>query len=175
MRLRMGMRSTCSSCPSRSVRRHRALGETRCDVDRRLCLTALLIVGGMSMATGAVLQTPQTPKPGAVPIPEVRKVRENLYVIGGGDPRDQKTFSGGNTGIFIGERGVVIVDTKFVGWGKVILDKVQSLTDKPITTIINTHAHFDHARSNAESPASLNSVAHANVNGHMTHRPCPPI
>src|SRR2546428_4212099 len=118
MRLPMGMRSSCSSCRSRSVRRHRGPGETRCDVDRRLCLTALLIVGGMSIAAGAVLQISQTPKPGAVPIPEVRKVRENLYVIGGGDPRDQKTFSGGKTGLFLRERGGGVRHTHVLGRGK---------------------------------------------------------
>jgi len=141
-------------------------------VDRRLCLTALLILGAVSIAAAAALQTP---KPGAVPVPEVRKVRENLYVIGGGDPRDQKTFSGGNTGIFIQERGVVIVDTKFPGWGKVILEKVQSLTDKPITTIINTHTHFDHAGSNIEFPASIDFVAQENTKKYMMQRDCPPV
>src|SRR5262245_26557377 len=172
MRRRTVMRFMYSTCPSRSVQRRRAPGETRCDVDRRLCLTALLIVGGMSIAAAAVLQTP---KPGAVPIPEVQKVRENLYVIGGGDPRDQKTFSGGNTGIFIQERGVVIVDTKFPGWGKVILEKVQSLTNKPVTTIINTHTHFDHAGSNAEFPATVDFVAHENTKKYMMQRDCPPV
>lgn len=141
-------------------------------MDRRLCLSAVLLVGGVSIAAAAARQTPQ---PAGVPVPEVKKVRDNLYVIGGGDPRDQKAFTGGNTGIFITERGVVIVDTKLAGWGRMILDKVQSLTDKPVTTIINTHAHFDHAGSNIEFPASINFVAHENAKKYMMERPCPPI
>ena len=49
------------------------------------------------------------------------------------------TGGGGNTAVFVGASGVVVVDTKNPGWGQPILDKIKELTPKPITTIINTH------------------------------------
>lgn len=135
--------------------------------------TALaLVIGGVSIAALGAQQP--TPTPGKVPIPDLAKVRDNFYVLGGGDPRT-KEFSGGNTGIFIAERGVVLVDTKFAGWGRVILDKVKAVTDKPVIAIINTHAHFDHAGSNAEFPDSVNFVAHENAKKYMMQSPCTPV
>jgi glyoxylase-like metal-dependent hydrolase (beta-lactamase superfamily II) len=131
----------------------------------------LLAAGASIAAVGAQL----SPVPGKVPIPELKKVHDRLYVMGGGDPRAPNEFSGGNTGIFIAERGVVLVDTKFAGWGRAILDKVKSVTDKPIIGIINTHAHFDHAGSNAEFPVSVEFIAHENAKQHMIQTSCPPV
>ena len=33
----------------------------------------------------------------------------------------------------------VVVDTQLPGWGQAILDQLRSVTDKPVTVIINTH------------------------------------
>ena len=53
-----------------------------------------------------------------------------------------------NTAVFITDLGVVIVDTKLAGWGQPLLDKIKTITSRPIATIINTHAHGDHTGSN---------------------------
>jgi cyclase len=37
------------------------------------------------------------------------------------------------------------------------------LTDKPVTTLVNTHTHFDHVGSNREFPADVEVVAHENT------------
>ena len=55
--------------------------------------------------------------------------------------------------MFVTATGVVVVDTKNPGWGQPILDKIRELTDKPVTTIINTHTHGDHVSGNVEFPA----------------------
>ena len=44
----------------------------------------------------------------------------------------------------VAANGVVLVDTKLANNGQAILDQVRSVTDKPITHIINTHTHGDH-------------------------------
>ena len=81
---------------------------------------------------------------------EVERLQENLYVLRGG---------GGNSSAFITSDGVVLIDTKVAGWGQPLIDRIAELTDNPVTTIINTHAHFDHVSGNVEFPASIDVVA----------------
>jgi cyclase len=110
---------------------------------RTIAAGFLLAAGAFSIAIAGYQQPAaggnQQPK-----VVEVDKIKENLYVLKGG---------GGNTAVFIRSNSVVVVDTKTEGWGKVILAKIQELTPKPVTTIINTHSHFDHVSGNVEFPA----------------------
>ena len=69
------------------------------------------------------------------------------------------TGGGGNTAAFITDRGVVVVDTKLAGWGQPILDKIKTVSDKPVITIINTHSHPDHVGSNETFPANVEFIA----------------
>ena len=85
---------------------------------------------------------------------EVEQLADNLYVLRGG---------GGNSAAFVTSNGVVLVDTKVAGWGQPLIDKIGELTSNPVTTIINTHAHFDHVSGNVEFPASVEFVAHENA------------
>jgi cyclase len=98
---------------------------------------------------------PQFPSPGVV---EVEKVKDTLFVLKGG---------GGNTGVFITAGGVVVVDTKYPGWGRPILEKLRTLTDKPVTMIINTHTHGDHVSGNVEFPATVEVVVQENTRANM--------
>lgn len=100
--------------------------------------------------------------PGGQTVAGIEKVRDNLYMVTGG---------GGNTAVFVTSTGVVLVDTKLANWGQAILDKVRTVTDKPITHIINTHTHGDHVGSNDFFPASVEVVAHANVTASMKRMP----
>jgi glyoxylase-like metal-dependent hydrolase (beta-lactamase superfamily II) len=59
--------------------------------------------------------------------------------------------------------GVVVIDTKQPGWGAPIREAIEAATDRPVTTIINTHAHADHAGGNKEFPGMVDIVAHANA------------
>src|SRR5690349_14903183 len=109
---------------------------------RRVVLTALLAAGLMSIAVGAAQQAGRAAQGGRGAAPlggtpsvdnlQVQKLTDNLYVLGGG---------GGNTAAFITANGVVLVDTKVSGWGPSIIEKLKTLTNKPVTTIINTHTH----------------------------------
>ena len=121
---------------------------------RILLLGTLTVIGAVGIAAGQGGQQPQTA--------ELEKVRENLYVIRGG---------GGNTAAFVTAEGVVLVDTKLAGWGDRIMEKVRSVTDKPVTTIINTHTHGDHVGSNEHFPASVEVVAHENTKANMQKMP----
>jgi cyclase len=69
--------------------------------------------------------------------------------------------------VFITETGVTIVDTKLPGWGQVILDRVKTVTSKPITRIINTHTHGDHTGSNEFFGPSIESIVQENAKTSM--------
>jgi glyoxylase-like metal-dependent hydrolase (beta-lactamase superfamily II) len=68
--------------------------------------------------------------------------------------------------------GVTLVDTKIKGYGQDILAAVRNITDKPVTTIINTHTHWDHTGSNTEFPDTVNFVVHENTRGHLASDAC---
>jgi cyclase len=116
-------------------------------------LAALLALGGVAVAVKAA-QAPQ----GQPQTAEIQKVKENLYVITGG---------GGNTAALVTAKGVVLVDTKLANWGERIMEKVRSVTDKPVTTIINTHTHGDHVGSNEYFEPSVEIVTHENTKSNM--------
>lgn len=123
----------------------------------------LAVVVGLGMAAIAVNGLRAQPAPPAgPPVAEIQKVKENLFVITGG---------GGNTAAFVTNGGVVIVDTKLAGWGQAILDKVRTVTDKPVTHIINTHTHGDHVGSNEFFAPSVEIVAHENTAANMKKMP----
>ena len=79
---------------------------------------------------------------------------------------------GGNTAIFVATDGVVLVDTKIKGYGPDILAHVRELTDKPVTTIINTHTHWDHSGANTEFPDTVEFVVQENTRGHLASDDC---
>jgi cyclase len=133
---------------------------------RGLVLSVLLIVGSMSIAI-AGYQAQGGPSQQALDVTKLEKVKNNLYMITGSNPIPRESFSGGNTAVFVTDSGVVVVDTKLAGWGQVILDKIKTVTNKPVTTIINTHTHGDHTGSNSMFPATVDIIAHENTKANM--------
>ena len=120
-------------------------------------LSALIAVGLLSVSLKAAVQQPAggPPKPMVV---EVQKLKDNLFVLTGG---------GGNTAVFVQANGVTVVDTKNPGWGQPILTKIKELTNKPVTTIINTHTHGDHVSGNVAFPKAVQIVTQANTRLNM--------
>jgi cyclase len=133
---------------------------------RTSVLTAISVLGTLTIAVAAS-QAPAPPSQAALAVTKIEKVKDNLFVITGSSPTPRETFSGGNTGVFITDKGVVVVDTKLAGWGPTILERIKSVTDKPVTTIINTHTHGDHTGSNEFFGASVESVVHENTKANM--------
>ena len=116
----------------------------------RLIVLVTLLATGITVA--AAFQAP------AAMVVDVEKLKDNLYLMKGG---------GGNSAVFITSTGVTVVDTKLPGWGKPLLDKIKTVTDKPITTVINTHSHFDHVSGNVEFPANVEVITHENTRTFM--------
>ena len=119
---------------------------------RTYVLGTLVMTWVLSASITALQQAPaQQPSAAAL---QVDKIKDNLFVLRGG---------GGNTAVFIAGNGVVLVDTKIFGWGQPIIERVKELTPKPVTTIINTHTHYDHVEGNPEFPANVEVIAHENT------------
>src|SRR5437870_12812210 len=110
---------------------------------RLILLGALLTVAALSMAEAAYQQPQQGLSPQALAATKLEKVKDNLYIITGADPTNREMFSGGNTGVFITDNGVVVVDTKLAGWGQILIDNIHSVTNQPSTKINKTKTHGD--------------------------------
>ena len=129
---------------------------------RCVVLGAVIVVGALSMAVARPQAQPPGPK-----VIDIEKLKDNLYVLTSSTPGNPATFSGGNVAVFVTDGGVVLVDTKLAGWGQALLDKVKTVTSKPITTIINTHTHGDHTGNNGFFGATVDSVTHENTAANM--------
>ena len=112
----------------------------------------------MSVAIKGYQQAPPV-QPSAKAL-EAEKLKDNLWVLKGAG-------SGGNTAVFVTAKGVVVVDTKNPGWGQPIIEKIRELTDKPITTIINTHTHGDHVSGNVEFTPPVEVIVQKNTKANM--------
>jgi glyoxylase-like metal-dependent hydrolase (beta-lactamase superfamily II) len=131
-------------------------------------VVAAFLVTALTLSARGFQGPPAGAPPGGLPPPpqqqgpkvvEAQKVKDNLYVLTGG---------GGNTTLFVtANNGAVVIDTKLPGWGQVLQDKIRSLTDKPVTTVINTHTHADHTSGNVEFPPTVNFVVQANTKVNM--------
>lgn len=118
---------------------------------KRLSVLGTLVLAGALTVAVAAQQPP--PQPSADNL-TVDKVKDNLWVIRGG---------GGNTAVFATAKGLTVIDTKSPGWGQPLLDKIKSISDKPITTVINTHTHYDHVSGNVLMPATVEVIAQENT------------
>src|SRR5204862_5474607 len=131
---------------------------------RAILLGTLIAVGGLSLAVSG-----QAPGPSAKSIAaiKVEKVKDNLYILTGSGVEDLTAFSGGNVAVFITDAGVTLVDAKLPGFGPTIVDRVKSVTNKPITRIINTHTHGDHTGSNEFFGATIDTIVQENTKANM--------
>ena len=127
---------------------------------KRTAILATIVLTGTAIAVAAQQQPPagRGGAPQLPPIEQIQKVKDNLFMIPG---------AGGNTAVFVTANGVVLVDTKLANNGQAILDRVRSVTNRPVTTIINTHTHGDHMGSNEFFPASVEIVTHENTQTNM--------
>src|SRR5277367_5926445 len=84
----------------------------------------------------------------------VHQLKPNVYWIEGG---------GGNSGVIIGDKGVIVIDAKTTAaGGKELLEDIAKITPKPVTTVILTHSDADHVNGLASFPAGVKVIAHEN-------------
>ena len=111
-----------------------------------LAFTTIASLG--ALATLARAQAPAT-----APF-KVHDLKPNVYWVEGG---------GGNSGVIVGDKGVIVVDAKTTpAGGKELLDAIAKITPKPVTTVILTHSDGDHVNGLASFPAGITIIAHEN-------------
>jgi glyoxylase-like metal-dependent hydrolase (beta-lactamase superfamily II) len=80
------------------------------------------------------------------------KVSERIYVLHGLQAMPDRHNAGmiSNTGVVLTETGVVVVDSGGShAIGRLIVEKIKDLTDKPIIAVFNSHIHGDHWLGNS--------------------------
>jgi len=92
---------------------------------------------------------------GQAPAPlVVHQLSPKVYWVEGG---------GGNSGVIIGDKGVIVVDAKTTpAAGKELIDDIAKITPKPVSTVILTHSDGDHVNGLASFPAGITIIAHEN-------------
>ena len=89
---------------------------------------------------------------------EIVKINDNFFMI--------KPINGvaGNIGVFISEKGLVLVDDQWEIIEDLIMETINSISKKDISFIINTHFHYDHVDGNkAFGKKGIPIISHENV------------
>jgi glyoxylase-like metal-dependent hydrolase (beta-lactamase superfamily II) len=82
----------------------------------------------------------------------VHQLKPNLYWVEG---------AGGNSGVIVGDKGVIVIDAKITAAGaKEMLDDIAKITPKPVTTVILTHSDQDHVVGLSSFPSGVKIIAH---------------
>ena len=67
----------------------------------------------------------------------------------------------GNSSFIVNDNDVIVVDdhvSPAAAW--VLLEEIKEVTSKPVTTVINTHFHFDHAHGNQIFAPNVQIIGH---------------
>jgi len=89
---------------------------------------------------------------------EIVKINDTFFII--------KPIGGvaGNIGVFISDKGLVLVDDQWEIIEDLILETIKSISKKEVSFIINTHFHYDHVDGNkAFGKKGIPIVSHENV------------
>lgn len=93
---------------------------------------------------------------------ETHQLTEQIYMLSG---------QGGNIGLFVGEDGIFMIDDQYAPLTPKILSAIQTITNKPVSYLINTHWHGDHTGGNANmQKAGATIIAHENVRKRMSQK-----
>jgi len=108
---------------------------------------------------------------GAAPAGQAERRVVRLRTLSPGDVLYVMLGGGGNALALIGEEHVVLIDAKSPGWGAPILEAISAASDRPVGTVINTHAHSDHTGGNVDVSSATAIIAHANAKAAMARMP----
>jgi len=116
---------------------------------KRLNISVLVAAAVVSAASALAQQPP------AIQPVMMKQLKPDVWVGLGG--------SGGNSTIYVGKTGVIVVDAKQTEAGaKDLLAEIGKITPKPVTTVFLTHSDGDHVNGLVAYPTSVKVIAHEN-------------
>jgi cyclase len=124
---------------------------------RTLLIRASAVAVMLAAAWATYTQNPPAPPIG------IQKLKDDLYVIG-----VTKGVGAGNVAVQLTNDGVILVDDMFDRNHDELLQKLKSVTDRPIKYVLNTHQHDDHSGGNAKMLAmNAEVISHRNARANM--------
>jgi cyclase len=118
-----------------------------------LCTLCCLVVSASAQ------QQASTQRQAPLPI-SVEKIKGNIFQVKGG--------SGANTGFFVADKEVVVIDAKMTEESaKQMIDEIKKITSHPVTKIILTHSDGDHVNGLVGFPPGLEIISHDNTRDDM--------
>jgi cyclase len=109
-------------------------------------LAAVSAAGSVALGQGAAAPAPNYAALPFAPM-VVREVKPGLYMLVG---------DGGNAVVRVADDGLILVDTKLPGdnYYQELMQKIRSVSDKPIKYVFITHVHNDHSGNAARFQAA---------------------
>ena len=79
----------------------------------------------------------------------LEKLSDHVYAFAGIENASPENSFASNSGVIIGEKGVLVVDTRVSAKeAEQLIQQINTITQKPILYAVNTHFHFDHSLGN---------------------------
>ncbi|MGB8951381.1 MAG: MBL fold metallo-hydrolase [Candidatus Aminicenantales bacterium] len=124
-----------------------------------ISLSLVFLTIGVLGSSIQASQTGQQSRPQPPPL-TVEQVKGNIYQVKGG--------SGANTGFFIGEKEVLVIDAKMSEESsRQEMAEIQKLTPLPISFIILTHSDGDHVNGLNGFPPGTTIISHEDTRKYM--------
>jgi cyclase len=126
-----------------------------------MLVIGLLFAVAVAMRPGTGQVSAQGPRPAGTNFSgkafRFNKVKDGIYhAIGTG-----AMAVVGNSTVLVNERDAIVIDdhvSPAAAW--VLLEELKAITDKPVTTVVNTHFHFDHAHGNQIFGPEVQIIGH---------------
>lgn len=101
--------------------------------------TAVTTVLALALALSLAAAAQAAPK-------GLTRIADNVYAhIGAPDASPKNSFAA-NAGVVVGKDGVLVIDTlASASQARLLLKEIRAVTNKPVTFVVTTHGHFDHA------------------------------
>ena len=115
-----------------------------------------IVIGiALAVSTASFAQERPGPPPGPPPVLTAKPIRGGAYWVEGGRA---------NTGFIVGKTGVIVIDAQMSpDTVRQELAAIAKLTDKPVSTLIVTHADPDHVGGVALYPATARLIEQENA------------
>ena len=119
----------------------------------RVAVAAGVLNLGLASSPGA-----QGPDPDTVEI-KIHKITETVSMLEG---------AGGNMGVWAGADGVFLIDDQYAPLTDKIVAAIETISDRPVRFLINTHIHPDHVGGNENlGRRGITIIGHENIRARL--------